>query len=224
MGVYLERFSRVKALKQGGEIHDLVRYQRDWLEDVRPDTVQRYRDLPHAIRNVARLAATEGIDAYIIRGKKHRMARGLATVVADQTVIHPDPEIGVVKGDDLDYWLRSYESNDFHAAVARSLVYASAKPHLGFIDNGPDNIGMGALLDKQGYHRAFATVPADQGDHLPLGLMGRQVASPPHMYARGEPAALSMPEGQEDRFGVTRGGAVVQLYYKEGVAVEQPGL
>ena len=125
MSIYLEQFSILKSPKQGFDIHRLVNEQRTWLETRQPTTVERYHDLPHAIKNVASLATHEGLQAYIVRQQKHSVARGLATMIFDRGVIHPVE--GRRYGTDLDYWLdeSARGDEDLHDSVARGLMRAS---------------------------------------------------------------------------------------------------
>jgi hypothetical protein len=79
--------------------------------------VAGYATFNSAYRRIRRLAASEELNAYIIR--EDDTAIGLATVVRDQHVVHPSE--GEITGDDLDYWLKSLSSNGLHQAVVARL-------------------------------------------------------------------------------------------------------
>ena len=185
MRVRLDRFSKFKAPKQGKDIHRLVTEQSDWLEDAFPETVRRYSEYPDAIKNVARLASSDVLNAYIIR--LDRVARGLATIIFDQTVIHP--RRGEVSGNDLDYWIAPPASNELHKDIATAVL----------------------LENTQLEHRRRHGCP-----HSVIGEIKTGQANPPEgladiMFPVGDPAVLATPSG-DDPFGVTKGGAQVQLY------------
>jgi hypothetical protein len=211
MAIQLERFSIFKAPIQGPLLHDLVAQESDWLKEVFPGTVQRYRNKLHAAKNVARIAHSEGMRAFII--KEEKVARGIATIIFEQTVIHPTE--GEFTGNDLDYWLASDATTDMHNNVAFKLMIEN-----GHIDNArrggylpTDPFGGRDLSVKlAGPHPIMGTI-VDNQQHPPIGL--GYVMSPV-----GDPAVLRTPDGT-DPYGLTKDGAEVQLYERNIIRLRQ---
>jgi hypothetical protein len=212
MSVYLEKFSRVKPL-QGVQVHELVASNSDWLKNDRPEAWERYRDTPHAVKNIARIAVVEGFQAYIIRGSKHDTARGLATLIFNQAVVHPDPKIGEVAGDDLDYWLSPDETPDFHAKVAEALLQASRERIKSHPENGPYVESDRAA--KLGHFGSMAVIQTDL-INPPIGLMGPNHLGSPRFHELGDPAELSTPIGADDPYDIAHKEHVSQIYYAYG--------
>ncbi|HUD06672.1 MAG TPA: hypothetical protein VMR34_02185 [Candidatus Saccharimonadales bacterium] len=218
MGAHLEKFStnNLVAMKQAGEVFGLVNRQGDWLAQAQPDTAKRYSSPLRAIMSLHRTATNEGISAYIIREQKHKAAQGLATVIFNQSIVHPNPDIGIISGDDLDYWLTPGESQDLHRAVGDELVYASAKRR--FRQNLTKSSGVASVT---GRYMVFATV-VEGHPNPPLGLIGDMAGyHPTQLSPAGEPASLGVPEGVEDVFEVARKGAVSQVYQAMGILPER---
>jgi hypothetical protein len=212
MGVYLEKYSKIKSPKQGYDVSRLVASEKEWLEQDRPETVRRYRDFQHAVKNVGRLAMYEDLRPYIIRDRKHGVAKGLATIIFNQVVIHPDPAIGLIKGHNLDYWLNQAEDSDFHARVAEELVCATGRPE--FV---PTKL-YGSDYNGRQYDALF-TVVQETETNPPIGLMGcgTQIFSDYTLSALGEPGFLSVPEDWVDTYDVAGSGQKSQIYYRERV-------
>lgn len=199
MSVSLDNFSLLRAPKQARDIHRLVLDEIDWLRESFPDTVKRYEDVRKAVKNVARLAISEGINAYIIR--KDKVAKGLATIIFDQTVLHPIA--GRVDGNDLDYWLAKDADEELHNQTAACLLEendrVSGRHHM-YTSYDPV---MGNRPDVQRIIPVMAAVKVGQ-PYPPIGLTES-------LSAVGEPSPLKTPDGG-DPFGVTKGGTVLQLY------------
>ena len=217
MGIYLEEYSRSKpkVLQQGFGIRRLVASESDWLKQD-PDrkyTAKHYANLFNAIGSVARIASSEDLQAYIIRDRRHRVAIGLATVIFDQSVVHP--EIGIVRGNNLDYWLRPSSDHGFHKEVAEELVLVSRKLTTEFISKYP--YGHGYDIDTKNYPPLFVAVQNDS-TIPPFGFTQPEELHVLHHLSLkpvGEPRELSVPEGQKDRYGIAAVGRVTQLYYRE---------
>src|SRR4051812_22337704 len=102
MTIHLESYSLPKSPKQAVDLHDLVENEQQWLGDIFPDTTERYSGLMQAFKSVVRIAMSKEVHAYIIRpGRYLNAAIGVATVIPDQAVLHPDE--GRIGGDDIDY-------------------------------------------------------------------------------------------------------------------------
>lgn len=204
MSMSLEPFSVLKSPLQGLDSQRLVASQGDWLEDAWPGAAARYRDFWHAVKNVARLASNEGMQAYII--KKQRAAKGLATIIFDQVVIHPDE--GEVTGYDLDYWLPPFTSESDHMATALLLRSACEDLHRQrqLASQGP--------LTPSETQIPLPPVPVPPATYMATiraGDINPATGLSIMMHEVGQPAVLSVPTGN-DPFGVTKGGAVLQLY------------
>lgn len=202
MNVHLESFQQFFSPMQGRDLQRLISEEREWLSAEFPGTVKRYEDLRGSMRSVIRTAGRNYLRAFIIRNGK--LARGIATVIFDQSVIHPAE--GTFTGNDLDYWLAADAEHEEHAVVARELV------------------GKNAGLEQK--RRGEAKTSPQTGEHymkgketglLPimgtirLGSHNPSVGLADVMQKVGEPAVLRTPSGADER-GVTKGGAVVQLY------------
>jgi hypothetical protein len=212
MEVYLEKYSLIKSPKQGYDVSRLVASEKGWLEKDRSETVQRYRDWRHAVKNVGRIAMNEDLQSYIIRDRKHGIAKGLATIIFNQVVIHPDPAIGLIRGHNLDYWLNPAEGSDFHAIVAEELVYATGRPEF-----APTDPYDGGYNDRQ-YDAVFTVVQKSE-TNPPIGLMGSEtpVLANYTLSALGESGFLSVPEEWDDTYDVARSGQISQIYYRKRV-------
>lgn len=158
LDVSLERFSLWKAPSQGNRVKNLVEQNKDWLLGTYPGTVDRYRDYPHAVKNVARIAVNSQMDGYIVRHKNgHEI--GLATTISGQTLVHP--EKGEVTGTDLDYWLDPFlDDESLHLQTAVELVrvidtensIATIHPLRKF-----EPVGLGYIMTEVGNPAALAT-------------------------------------------------------------------
>jgi hypothetical protein len=205
MKIHLEGYARTRAPKQGIDLHELVRRERSWLEEPFPDTVTRYRSIPTSIKNVARAAMSEQVRAFVIRSDRHLgQALGVATLISNQTIIHPDET--PITGIDTDYWIGAEESTKTHHAVAKQLVLASAKLALK-LNGGVKRKATPAI------NSMFVAVPTgpdlEVAQTYNLGLQ--------HLFeAVGRPAVLTVP-GDEDPHGITKDGAVVQLFRRKEV-------
>lgn len=221
--MYLERFSesRLTAIGQGIAVRGLIKQNEEWLSEAQPDTVRRYRSTPHAIRSVRRLAGADpDFNAFIILEELRGPALGLATLIANQTIEHPDSKIGVKVGNDLDYWLTPDTSMDIHHATAEALLKRSGIYSLharGEIHSTVNTItipdaGLSvsfASLAMRTKDQAFAVIPQNSANP-PEGL--RAVLEPV-----GDVASLSFPTGPglSDKYHIAKDGAPSQLYYLE---------
>ncbi len=192
MSVYLERYSVPKAPKLGIDLHDLVRNERDWLQEAFPGTVERYRSLPRAIRNVFRIATDKGIEAYVIRNGRHLgQAIGIGTVIPNQTLIHP--RLGWIDGTDVDYWLSPDISTETHELVALSLVRARARLAIKHLISGREKAAPNPMM-----------VAVPEGATYNLGIQNI-------FHPFDGPAEVSTPDG-DDPYGISKEGKVVQIY------------
>ncbi len=207
MPIHLEEYNPLKAPKQGVDLHDLIRNERDWLAEVFPGTVKRYSGLLKAMGSVARIGRSKEVHAFIIRPSRHLgTAMGVATVIPDQAVRHP--EKGRISGDDIDYWLGPQHSVDVHTLVAKQVMLASAK--LALKRRGQrDEHGLYAP------HRMFVAVPTGLS-----AASGYNQGLTNNMDMVGDPAILSYPKG-DDMHGITKDGAQVQVYQRHMIAYRE---
>ena len=192
MSLTLEPYNaRLYVAAQGKQLHALVDKAKPWLEAVTPGTVERYRDIPHAIANVRRITTAEGMQAFII--KEHRVALGIATLIFDQTIIHP--EACEVQGTDVGYWVAEDVDDALHRRIARDLMLKNEY----VMDMREENVA----VEQHQYSLVAAIPTALNTDHRPRGLEAT-------MQPFGEPGSLQVPDGV-DTFGVTFGGQEAQL-------------
>lgn len=122
MSIELRPYSRkpLETVRQGLAVRSLVAGTRvqDFLAHEREQTIARYRDRLHAIKNVGRIASSPEVHAAIICDTG--LARGLATVILDQQVRHP--EWGAVRGNNIDYWLIPGHNQNVHEDVTLQLL------------------------------------------------------------------------------------------------------
>ncbi len=160
--IALEQFSpdKLPAALQAWRVNKLVKNAASWLQTEQPGTVARYEELLKAHHNIRRLAGSKAIQAYIIHSPAAANI-GLATVIQDQDVVHPQE--GRIEGDDIDYWLNvNTNSIHMHSDVA------------------------GRLCMLQAGRPTFSTV-LKSGKHA----LGKGIGFSTHMNTVGEPAGLS---------------------------------
>ena len=193
MSLTLEPYNaRLYVAAQGRQLHQLVQKAQPWLEAIAPGTVERYRDTTHAIANVRRIATAEGMQAFII--KEHRVALGVATLIFDQTIVHPDA--GEVAGTDLGYWVAEDVDDVLHRRIARELMQKN--------EYVMDMRNEGVPVEHHEYTLVTAVPTMLEPEHRPRGLEAT-------MQPVGEPASLEVPSGT-DTYGVTFDGLESQLY------------
>lgn len=209
MGIYLEKYSFYKSPLQGREIHQLVVSEKDRLDQERPDTLKRYADDIVSMRSIARIALSKEVMAFIVRDDKLDRAIGIATVIMNQAVVHP--EIGEIQGNNLDYWIKESCEESIHNAVGIELEDTGKllKPVL-FVNE------IGAPVNRKKFKKSNPIFAVVQIDDLnpPIGLMGNSAQMKGHsLVSRGEPAILTPPEGRIDTYDVAGSGRISQIYY-----------
>jgi hypothetical protein len=128
------------SLHQARDLKHLIEKERSWLQAVQPKTVERYESMIHGALNIARIAKhrrkpEQAVEASVIR--RGRTAIGVATIIHDQQIVHP--EAGTFTGQDVDYWLRWREGLDAHEEVARELLSHATQPAMVAIIEGHPN-------------------------------------------------------------------------------------
>jgi hypothetical protein len=212
MGAYLESYSFYKSPIQGHELHKLVMSERDWLETERPSTVRRYSDNRRAIRNVSRIALNSEIMAFIVREKKYHLAIGVATVILNQTVVHP--ELGIVQGNNLDYWIKESCDEKVHNSVGIELEYVGGSPQPAFHSSQPGS-AVGYYKGKM-LRPIFSVIQIDDA-YPPIGLMGNsEQIKKASLMTFGSNAELTPLEGEVDTYDVAGSGRISQIYYSAG--------
>jgi hypothetical protein len=217
MGIYLEKYSVLKSPKQGYQIHKLTAHNFNWLaEDPdRRQTARRYNALIKSIRTVAKIALSDSVDAFIIRERKHTVAIGLASIIFDQSVVHP--EEGIVRGNNLDYWVtRLSSTNQISKSVAEELVDANMYLTQESFPT-KDHVGTDTEEIVKNYPSLFVAVQ-DDSKISPAGFTNADelhVSEYLRLKPLGEPAKLSVSEGQDDIHGIAAVGRTTQLYYRK---------
>lgn len=190
--LYLDQFSPnlPRRLTQALEVSRLVREESLWITEDFPGTVERYVSRRRALKSLARTATHEGIEAYVLRMRKKGIAYGVGTIILDQTVRHP--EEGSIRADDIDYWL------GFNAVYDAAMHQRAVQ----------------ALMRKAMFLGSDA--PAIMATASPRRLERQAVGFECLMDRIGDPAVLSTASG-EDPWGLTRGGAKLQLFVREKI-------
>lgn len=183
MSVELDRFSILKAPKQARTLQKL------WSEAETPppeDTRRRYRDYPHALGNVVRLAWAGDYESYIVykrdEERRGRVAIGTASIIFGAGLVRVgDGE--VYRGNDLDYRFAGEQDDErLHFATAKALVYESSRRELGRTGTPPKTVpGTGDASVSEAVNKIIATTPAGAD------------------YNRGL-HAFTQPEGEETRY------------------------
>jgi hypothetical protein len=216
MNVRLEQFSMLKAPWQALDLYGLVTEQQQRLRAINLGANERYRDYRHSLKNVVRIAfkdtvQKEPVKAFVIRDKQEKAALGVATVIRNQTVVHP--EEGRFTGYDMDYWLWQDADEDTHLQTGASIIQAAkqiAVKHDGEPTNTNPLTTEGRVASEVDIG-LIVTTPTD-GEAYNRGLheAGKAVG----LAAIGLPAQLT-PGGEADRSDVVRIGQEVQLYYAD---------
>jgi len=159
--ITLEAFSRDRrqAVAQALDLRNLVVHEKQWLKQAQPGTLARYETKTDGMHNISRTIRRHGeMTAHIVR--RDRVAIGLATVIFNQTIVHPTE--GTFEGNDLDYWLKKGTDIFTHKQVVERLVAANhdlpalatviashPNPALGF-EKVMETVGEPALLRAAG--------------------------------------------------------------------------
>jgi hypothetical protein len=216
MGVLLDRLSTKapRKLIQSCDLSNLVNNERYWLEEARPDTYTRYERVLKGFRNIGRIAVNTEVEAFIVRDDHTKLAVGMATVILNASVKHPNPEIGVVSGNNLDYWLSIENGQALHKDMAELLVRTGKKSKLTH-----EAEPFGGRKSVVTYSAVFTAVQTGE-INPPIGLMSGIPSIAPNLMLLpfGEPAYLEVPENYDDKHKITAVGQETQLYYLPGGA------
>lgn len=199
MSFVLDRYLADKKDFQGAMLHELAKKEEAVLAEIFPGAYERYgKSTEKAAGNVGRIAASEALHAFIIRWERLDIAHGIATIIFNQTIIHPS--LGRITGHDMDYWLGEEADSDpkAHRDVASRLIMTASNEFV----NDP---GQRALLDLP----LFAALRPQQ-PRFPVGLA--KIMEP-----IGEPSVIQT-DPPEDKYGITKGGAPLQLYTRGRIA------
>jgi hypothetical protein len=200
-----------EAYEQGPMLRQLVVSQKNWLRR-NPQYSGAYlrydRRDKSAATQVLRLGSSDAVRPYILLTDPSQeqavdapghVAIGIGTLIGRQYIAHPGEELDgsdghLIIGTDVDYWLAEpYDGDDVvHDTVAAGLAQQGVQ-----------------LAQAAGEHLTtlFATVVEGRA-HQPIGV--KSVMKP-----YGTPARLAVPAGAGDTYGITRNGAVSQLYIAE---------
>jgi len=183
--VHLSGFAKSPNLrkKQSIELSDLVSQEAPWLTNDFPRTVARYSDRSSALKSIRRVSP--GIDRYIVRRAIGELAYGIATVMRDQTINHPDQ--GEITATDIDYWLGRDGRFDkvLHSSAVRDLLCMA-------VDLKPEarsSLIMATAREDQPQFEAFANF----------------------MAKAGSPSRITVP-GESDPHTMAKNGAVLQVF------------
>jgi len=208
--ISLVKYSTDKNIgtQQATKILELVQQKRNYLEKD-PDrklTAMRYLDEDASVSSQKRTATNTGIDAFTIVDNLSNRCEGIATVIFNVSVMHPD--VGIVAGHNLDYWLSESSSDELHREVAEKLVILCKEKFSSFVF--PD-----IILDK--IKDDFSFFSAVQNDSVisPLGFTrATDLGVDPNLAMKpyGDMKKLKLPKGEKDIFEVAAKGRKTQLY------------
>lgn len=124
---HLEEFNVLKAPFMGPRLEAYVDANEDWLRQVSPSTIDRYRNLPRAIKSVAKVAHSKLVRVFAVSVEPHEPVQGIAIVVPGQVmgdILGDEPELH--RGTYLDYRLNGEASDDLHLQTGKELVDIAA--------------------------------------------------------------------------------------------------
>jgi hypothetical protein len=134
----------------------------------------------------------------------------VATIVFDQTLIHPDRKIGSVSGHDVDYWLDPSAGEEDHLSVAREIIreakHESGRRHR-WIRSSKTTADQ-EPVEVVATQRMDCDYPQAEG----LYMVMNKVGTPAPLFT---PRRSMDPAAPEDPYGLTKGGAVLQLYSRD---------
>ncbi|HMS23469.1 MAG TPA: hypothetical protein PKB09_01535 [Candidatus Saccharibacteria bacterium] len=116
----LEAFSLHRVLPQGHDAYRFVSRRSFEMQRSSANTYDRYRSFPRAVKNIARLATSSEIDAYIVREDGRNRMVGFASIIPNVTVRAADGK--EYTGSDLDYLLDDRVPEIMHESVAKALI------------------------------------------------------------------------------------------------------
>ena len=116
----LEAFSLHRVFQQGYDAHRVVSRRSFEMQRNSESTYDRYKSYPKAIKNIARLATSSDIQAFIVREDGHNRMVGFASIIPN--VIVRTVEGQEYAGSDLDYFLDDRVPEIMHESVAKALI------------------------------------------------------------------------------------------------------
>lgn len=182
MSVVFEKFSVVKAPAQAVVLHRLIGENLDYVKEFFPGSADRYDAYPKALKNIVRQAAQEAFHPFIIRPRFMQAACGIATIIRNSAVEHPDGT--VVQGHNLHFWLDGqHEGLQDETALkliheSRRLAWTHGRAPIAI---GPDSW---SVTQEDAAHVYFAALPAE-GYNPSVGLTH-------FMEPLGSPAVLNV--------------------------------
>ena len=218
MEIVREKLSHDKSdsKEQASEISRLVIAQEDWIRIHRPTTYNGYRTYRRAKDRIARLLDKPDILPDFFREKANGRGVALGTIILGALTEHPDTEVGVVEGNNLDYWagLELINDIDAHRQITEFLV------HDGSVTGVKREYGKDKFDRRETvitYPALFATVQKDTFNP-PVGLMNQipSLSVDYRLVALGGIAHLMVPEGYTDTYGIAASSELTQLYFKPG--------
>lgn len=117
--IEIDSFTGLEEERHARDIRDLVRSDKEWLKDVRPDTWRRLHKFKRAVATLQRSALDDVLSIHTIR--EGGTAIGLASIITSLTVKHPLIEKSFT-GKQIDYWTRADVEDEQHDEIVRELL------------------------------------------------------------------------------------------------------
>jgi len=216
MEIEIQKFAvdRSDVKEQASEISRLVLEQEPWLIKYRPSTYAGYKSYRRAKNRIDLLGEKSDILPYFFREKTNGRGVGIGTVIPNASTQHPNSEIGIIHGNNLDYWARIGLENveDAHRQIAEHLLKEGslAEAKRVYVKDENDH---GGIIST--YPALFATVQKDTFNP-PIGLMDQisSLSLDYRLVALGSIAHLMIPEGYTDIYDIAASSELTQLYFK----------
>lgn len=193
---------------QAESIFELVDSERSYLkkDPDRKNTATRYRDSEISKTSQRSTASNNAINAYILEDTETKEALGLATVIFNIAVVHPDK--GIVMGHNLDYWLKESSDDERHREIAEKLVLLCREQFSRFT--------FPVFINENTEHYPYFFAATQNDSKIPpIGFTQAQILNVREDLAMepiGSPKRLKLPMGQLDPFEVAATRRKTQLY------------
>jgi hypothetical protein len=210
MSVELREVTIPSITRRAEQFHQLA--NNTSLRTVNPETAERYKTWPNAIKNTTRLALREGFHAYVVLGYENLSPIGIATVIRNQ-LLQKIGEDHLTSVHDLDYSLLADARDEDHADVANELVAKSRtlawRYNRAPIALGPDSW---SVTEEDAHHNYAATIDSTNPD------ANRGFTQVESLY----PAVAHYVDYGQDIDYMTKGGHEVQFYVGHEILTHKP--
>jgi hypothetical protein len=151
----------------------------DWLWQVRRTTAKNYSNIDRAAEAIARVNAAETLDGYVISIDDKPV--GLATVIRQLRIWHPERRLRTLTGREIDYWTDEGVSEADHTEIVEGLARMGeyTGTALGMLTPGETEhaSGIPAVMEPVGKPGAVRVPPFNRAYLLPT------ITEPLQVYA-----------------------------------------